>query len=61
MTNLTELREVVLMTEWTLPQPGLLAPHWVGLIQLLPVGLLGGKASHAAHHQLACRYDMTHE
>lgn len=53
-THLAELGEVVLEAEGALPQTRLVVADWVGLVQLLPVGLATGNAHHLAGHHLAC-------
>ena len=52
MTHLTQFWEVVLETEWTLPQSRVVVAHWVSLVKLITLGTLMGETTHSAQDQL---------
>ena len=53
-THLAELGKVALVTEWTLPETGVVVAHRVGLVELVTDRFFVTDAHHTAQHQLTC-------
>lgn len=53
-TYITQLRELAGVTEWTLPQSGLVISDWVGLIQLVTLRSFVGDAVHLHLDKFSC-------